>query len=136
MRSCKRCGLEKSAVNFTPFEKGKNGLYPYCKECRKVDSKKYWKEKSLVNKIYERAKSRANKKNLEFNIETEDIVIPELCPVFNVPLKGRYCASIDRIDSSKGYIKGNIQIISNRANILKNDGSLREFEQLVEFLKI
>lgn len=41
-------------------------------------------------------------------------------------------ASLDRIDPKKGYIEGNIQILSFRANSLKGDATLKEMEMLVK----
>ena len=58
-----------------------------------------------------------------------------MCPILEVPLefgtKGNYeySPSIDRIDNSKGYIKGNIQIISKKANSMKNSASLDELRK-------
>jgi hypothetical protein len=87
--------------------------------------------------IWCRAKQNSKEKGLEFNISVEDIIIPSHCPYLNIPLlteqsshhsKSYY--SIDRIDSSKGYIKGNIQIISYMANTMKNNATN---EQLIVF---
>lgn len=78
------------------------------------------------------------KYNLEFNIDKSDIIVPEFCPLLEVKLirgdKNNYkhTHSIDRIDSSKGYIKGNIQIMSMKANTMKNSSSL---EELIIFAK-
>jgi hypothetical protein len=112
-----------------------------------------YKESSIRYKIKNRelhilktVKHRAKSAGIEFNLTIEDIVIPEFCPIFkdiklNTSLgKGSYgpnddSPSIDRIDSSKGYIKGNVSIISNRANRIKNDGSREEHELIVKFMK-
>lgn len=84
--------------------------------------------------MYTNTKSSANKRGLDFNLTKEDIIIPINCPVLNVPLVWRtwYCPSIDRIDNSKGYVKGNIQVISRKANTMKNNASK---EELVQFAK-
>ena len=100
---------------------------------RKVNLKRKIEHPEKV--IYMSAKNRANEKGLEFNIELSDIIIPKFCPILNIELKpgGRgiqsfNSPSIDRIDSSKGYIKGNVQIISLRANMMKNNASKDEMK--------
>ena len=48
--------------------------------------------------------------------------------------KTNYAPSLDRIDSSKGYIVGNISVISLRANMLKNNATLNELKMIVKWL--
>lgn len=88
------------------------------------------------------ARIRAAQKGIEFSLKLEDIKIPAICPVFNVPFTPLYgngvqphSPSIDRIDNSKGYTPDNISIISWRANSLKSDGNISEFKQLVNYLE-
>jgi hypothetical protein len=45
----------------------------------------------------------------------------------------RYAASLDRIDSNKGYVRGNVRWVSRAINLMKNDMS---DESLNEFLKL
>ena len=87
-----------------------------------------------------RARERSKHKGWEFSITKEDIVIPEKCPLLGIIIipkaKDRcHSPSLDRIDSSRGYTPDNIQVISSRANTLKNNASLQELELLVENLK-
>lgn len=87
--------------------------------------------------IFHRAKMNARKRGLEFKLELSDIVVPQFCCYLGVELlydrkdhKSQHYYSVDRIDSSKGYIKGNIQVISKLANTMKNNATV---EQLVAF---
>jgi hypothetical protein len=87
--------------------------------------------------IWYRAKSNAQQRKHEFNLDVEDIIIPTHCPFLNVELSfnvednnSHNYYSIDRIDSSKGYVKGNIQIISRLANTMKNSATK---DQLITF---
>lgn len=90
--------------------------------------------------LYKAAKARAAKKSIEFDIGPEDIVVPEFCPVFGVRLQASenvandFSPSLDRINNLKGYVKGNIQVISNKANRMKSDASLDEIRILYEWL--
>jgi hypothetical protein len=83
------------------------------------------------------ARLSARVRGLEFSITTDDIIIPIYCPYLGVELtvksgQGRLPTnpSIDRIDNDKGYVKGNVQVISLLANKMKAEASL---DQLVVF---
>ena len=93
----------------------------------------------IQKQIYYRVKQSSKKRNLQFNIEPHDIIIPTHCPLLNVELlfDKVYSSSdnyytIDRIDSSKGYVKDNVQIISLLANTMKNKATK---DQLLTFSK-
>lgn len=101
--------------------------------------KNKWDEDNYDWILWDSARRRSRLENLEFNLERSDIIIPERCPYLGISLtrirgQGNVWsnASIDRIDNTKGYIKGNIQIISRKANIMKQDVSI---EELVCFAK-
>lgn len=134
---CKRCNKE--------FEKTGNRQI-YCS--RVCWAKKHYEEyikdwylRKPENCLLSGARYRAKRKDLEFDISLEDIVIPEHCPILNIKLEkqqtgkaGFYASSpsLDRIDPSKGYVKGNIRVISSRANLLKSNASLEELEKIVD----
>ena len=44
--------------------------------------------------------------------------------------------SLDRIDGAKGYVKGNVRVISHRANMLKNDATIEELELVLKDLRM
>ena len=82
------------------------------------------------------AKARAKEKGWDFNLDESDIIIPEYCPILEIKLlpggvgKQTFNSpSLDRIDSTKGYVKGNVRVISLRANMMKNDANLKELEK-------
>jgi len=97
--------------------------------------------KTTEYKMLARAKSRAKKNNLPFNIELDDIVIPDKCPLLGIKLKSNSDKtspnnpSLDKIIPELGYVKGNIWVVSLRANKLKNDATLKELKTLVENLE-
>lgn len=89
---------------------------------------KYKNLHELKQQLYRSAKKRALQKGLEFNIELRDIHIPKKCPILKVPLicSTRYSPSIDRIYPDKGYVKGNIAVISVLANSMKANATPKE----------
>ena len=83
-----------------------------------------------------RSRQAAKKLNLPFNLEVEDIVVPEMCPILNEPLKigTRYAPSIDRIIPSLGYVKGNVWVISMKANAMKTDATKEELKLFARWI--
>ncbi len=85
------------------------------------------------------AKKTAKSRGLPFDLTYKDIVIPEFCPVLGVKLergmKSRTDASpsLDRIIPENGYVRGNIIVVSWRANFLKSDGSVDELRKIADF---
>ena len=87
------------------------------------------------------ARDRARSLGRDFAITAADILpLPESCPVLSVrldySLKGAGCMkpnspSIDRKDNSKGYVPGNVWVISYRANTLKKGRTVNELLALV-----
>jgi len=66
----------------------------------------------------------------------------DVCPVLGIPLtineqrtSRDNSYSLDRIDNNKGYVPGNIQIISVKANNMKSNATLEELEALVAYMR-
>lgn len=96
--------------------------------------------------IYRTAKKRAQRNNMIFDLDIQDICIPDVCPVLGIKLNKKVykkgtnqrlkdCRpSIDRIDNNLGYIQSNIIIISLRANRLKSDATSQEITALARWM--
>ena len=92
--------------------------------------------------LWSQLKSSAKKRNIPFDLlptDIDEIGIPITCPVLGIPLAfNRHkvednSISFDRIDSSKGYTKDNLIIVSYRVNKLKSNSSLEEMNKIVNF---
>lgn len=108
-------------------------------ECIKQKGKEYYRRK-LENRLLNAARSRAKAKGIEFNIEVSDIVVPTSCPLLGIPVfvnegKGKpkpNSPSVDRIDPMKGYVKGNVWVISLKANTIKSNATIDELKLLTD----
>lgn len=90
--------------------------------------------------LYNRAKSRAKQFKWKFNISLDDIIVPEKCPILGIPLTvsekmSDGSPSLDRIDNSLGYVKGNVQVISVKANTIKSNATMEEIEKVYNYMK-
>ncbi len=92
--------------------------------------------------IWLQIKHSAKFRKMPFNLLPEDIVIPEYCPILGTRLvfgkggRGRKnTPSVDRVDNSKGYVRGNIRVISFEANRLKDANTIETLERLLAYMK-
>ena len=152
-------------------EEQKKYLKEYRKKRRQEYSKEYNKKYYLINKekiikqttenkkriakedpvysLFVRAKERAKKRNILFDIDKEYLksIYPKnnRCPILNIDFQlgflneikknKDYAPSLDRIIPDKGYVKGNLVIVSFIANRVKNNVSVETLEKIVNFYK-
>lgn len=153
---CKNC---ESQVKRKRYAENKEQILEQCKRSyqkHRESRLKQKKEYSLKNKnetsarkkkdrkinplksLLREAKSRAKVKNLEFNLTIEDLILPTFCPILGIKLEvsnekfSDNSPSLDRIDNSKGYVAGNVWVISLLANQMKRTATR---EQLIAFGK-
>jgi hypothetical protein len=134
-KQCPRCGHWKTLED--EYNKSERSWYGYQTTCRDCDHQKQraTRVKYVEKQLLKSAGRRARDYDVPFNITLEDIVIPDACPVFRTAMymgtKGdnRNSPSIDRIIPELGYVPGNIQVISMKANTMKQDASPDELEQ-------
>ena len=128
--------------------------YEKNKESIKAAKKRYYertkqlkgrpqKEKTPIDprmRMFYAAKDRSKKSGIEFDITVDDIIIPDVCPVLGIEIKkseDRHACpnspSLDRRDSTKGYVKGNVFVISWRANKLKGDATPEELALILKY---
>jgi len=95
------------------------------------ENKQYYKDWCVANvgsRLASVAKCRAKKRGIEFSITKDDYVVLTHCPILGIELVYNQDTgaggkdnsfSLDRIDPTKGYVKGNVQVISHKANSMK-----------------
>lgn len=87
------------------------------------------------------ARNRSVSKGITFDLEIADCLVPELCPVLGIPLvigighAKDNSPSLDRINPSLGYIKGNVRVISHKANTIKSNATIQELEKVLNYVK-
>jgi len=138
----KKCRVCQEVLPFSNFHKNKKtlfGINTECKDCRIPKSKNQWKYSSLELRILNRTRTRANQKGLLFDLKIEDIYIPQKCPVFNLDfiheIGHDLSPSIDRIIPALGYVRSNIQIISNLANRIKSNANAQQVRAVADYMQ-
>lgn len=118
----------------------RDGLKPYrARNAKKlVEKRKEWAALNPEKTMLQRARRRAKELGMTFDLTPQDVVIPEYCPVLGIKLSRQESTkdtapSLDRINNTKGYIPGNVVVVSFRANRIKNDSTINELRKVVEF---
>lgn len=142
---CSVCSVRKPLTDFYAHKGCRQGVRPSCKKCviarpGKNSNLRAWRAANPEKALLSAAANRANMYGLPFDLTLADIVIPERCPVFGTPMgaiggpRGPDTPSLDRIAPERGYVRGNVEVISWEANRLKNSATLEQLEALVDYL--
>lgn len=99
----------------------------------KKDNPKRYTVKQMLGS----ASKRAKKKGIEFDLDIDFVLnlCVDVCPILNIELKYggakdlKASASLDRKDSSLGYTKDNVWVISSLSNTMKSDASFKELSK-------
>ena len=90
---------------------------------------------------FTRKKANAIRVGYTWSVVFGDLEWPTHCPILGLELdyfaetRLENSPSFDRIDSSKVYERGNVIIVSWRANRIKNDGTEEEHRKIADFIK-
>lgn len=93
-------------------------------------------EERIKGYMIRNIKSSAKRRGIVFDLHYTDLTLPKYCPLLGLELKYRGevefnsidRATVDRIDNTKGYVEGNVWIISRLANSMKNEATLEQLE--------
>lgn len=140
MKVCSICNEEKSFDNFHKNKQNSHGYDNRCKPCRKnIAAKRYkdnWFHQTAILK-----KSYCTKHSVPFDLDAEYLaaIYTDKCPVFNLPFvpndkTDSLSPALDRVDPKKGYVRGNVQYISSRANRIKYDASIEEMQLIIKYM--
>lgn len=139
---CTVCGSFKEKSEFYASNQKLNTykLTYSCKECSKKKIHEYRNtESGFWVSMWNNLAGNAKNRGLEVNINKEDIKAlwdnqKGLCAITSLPMEkvkvaratrsrflNQFRASVDRIDSEKGYVKGNIRMVCAYVNVMKSD---------------
>lgn len=144
---CCSCNVKKSADNFHTYVHNKNGLQSMCKDCQHTKQRKYYESggvEAFIKKIYRHLKKNADNRQIPVEIDAYYLITlynkqngqcaltgltmsHESYASHNNRIKNIHNISPDRIDSSIGYVDGNVQLVCSIVNTMKWDLELKDF---------
>lgn len=141
VKPCPECGEEQDYLRKNYAQQSLE-LNKTCKKCsnRKTDNCHRGMHNLIRISWFEKCKKGAALRGLSFDISLEDIWFMYTaqegrCALSGLPIGWSeigsiHTASIDRIDSSKGYIKDNVQLLHKDVNFMKQQYSQEYFIEI------
>lgn len=87
-------------------------------------------------------RNSAKYKGIPFDLCEEDFDIPAVCPVLGIPLMFAEggsptdnSPSLDKFIPELGYVKGNVAVISMKANRMKSNATVEDVERLLNWMR-
>ncbi len=157
MKRCTKCHKRLSEKHFKVRYDGY--LESWCHQCTYRQRKQYhqryreqkaeerlakykeWRRRNFATYTLMILRKRSRDKGIPFNLDASDLMLPEVCPVLGIKLRNNVARArdnspaVDRIVPSKGYVKGNVCVISQRANMLKSSATVDELEAVLRYMK-
>ena len=141
LKRCASCGEYKQLDNFYPIPTSRDGLRGVCKPCHRAGIRDRLNKMGPAGRLVETAKARAKARGVPFGLTAADVDVPFRCPVLGiklVPGQGRNgpidsSPTLDRIIPALGYVRGNVIVVSWRANRIKNDATIEELRSIADF---
>lgn len=142
---CSECSTSKPFSQFYKSKDCLSGFRQPCKTCWRAREKArkdaipkeqraanfaHWRRTNRARALVALAKSRAEKKGLDFSLdqhvrEIQGVIDAGVCELTGIPFnldggKTWDSPSIDRIDSSKGYTLSNVRVVLYCVNVMAN----------------
>lgn len=132
-KKCSRCKTLRPMSGFDRNASYSDGRAYQCKVCCKVID------------MFRKARTRAKAANVPFTITKgylEGLIAEygQVCPALGTPFQpgvGRpipESMSIDRFEPRLGYVPGNVWLLSNRANTIKNSATRTELGRVYRWM--
>lgn len=155
IRKCACCEIEKDISEYHSDKSSPTGLQTYCKDCQTQKTKKCTSTlngfiKKIYKDMYHNAERRAKELNIELTIEDIHELYNKqkgLCAISGLKMThetyafkdkehiiNRLNISIDRINSSLGYTKDNVQLLAAIVNRMKTDLPDSEFIKICSII--
>ena len=132
-------------------DKDGNTRFSRCKDCERKRIIRDYRKRPYIQ-IYSAIKIRAKRKNIPFKISQEYLKnlllnAPKKCPALGIKMtisaahpnasriKSDSSPSVDRIIPEKGYVEGNLVVVSDLANKIKTDATPDQIRKVADYYK-